>query len=189
MPHNKTTDNRTFLLPMFAAPFLRDLEEGDTTTPFCKICYNGCVRFREVGIPSVYFVHQVVPRRRLKQFAINFPRAEGNGAGQGTERGVVEPGYRKNSEQGFWKESIRGKPISFSVVTVPVRLSEMSCCIAFVILFNILKASSRALYLFLISRCLVLKIFGAKLWHRDILLKNFKKFQCQSRKNNYSRER
>lgn len=145
---------------MLAAPFLRDLEEGDTT-PFCKICYNGCVRFREVGIPSVYFVHQVVPRRRLKQFAINFPRAEGNGAGQGTERGMVEPGYRKNSEQGFWKESIRGKPISFSVV--PLYLSEMSRCIAFVILFNILKASSREFYLFLIIRCLVLKIFETKI--------------------------
>ncbi|KYN37977.1 hypothetical protein ALC56_07601 [Trachymyrmex septentrionalis] len=50
----------------------------------------------------------VVPRRRLKQFAINFPRAEGNGAGQGTERGVAEQeGYRKDLEQGFWKESIR----------------------------------------------------------------------------------
>ncbi|KYN00419.1 hypothetical protein ALC62_08723 [Cyphomyrmex costatus] len=49
----------------------------------------------------------VVPRRRLKQFAINFPQAEGNGAGRGTERDVAEPGHRKDLEQGFWKESIR----------------------------------------------------------------------------------
>jgi len=84
----------------------------------------------------------VVPRRRLKQFAINFPRTEGNGAGN-AESGVAEPGHRKDSEQGFCKESIRGKPISFSVVAVPPRLSEMLRCIAFVISFNILKASSR----------------------------------------------
>ncbi|EGI64987.1 hypothetical protein G5I_06447 [Acromyrmex echinatior] len=53
-------------------------------------------------------VLDVVPRRRLKQFAINFPRVEGNGAGQRTERGVAEQEeYRKDLEQGFWKESIR----------------------------------------------------------------------------------
>ena len=75
-------------------------------------------------------MYQVVPRRRLKQFAINFPRVEGNGAGQGTKRGVVkQEGYRKDLEQGFWKESIRGKPISFSVVAVLLRLSETLCAV------------------------------------------------------------
>lgn len=131
---------------MLAPRFYAIWKETRRRPPFCKICYNGCVRFREVGIPSVYFVHQVVPRRRLKQFAINFPRAEGNRAGQGTEHGVAKPGHRKDSEQGFWKESIRGKPISFSVVAVPLRLFEMPCRTALVISFNILKASSRTLY-------------------------------------------
>ncbi|KYN21432.1 hypothetical protein ALC57_06206, partial [Trachymyrmex cornetzi] len=70
--------------------------------------FNFKIRAWRKVLEPEFFFSPVVPRRRLKQFAINFPRAEGNGAGQGTERGVAEQeGYRKDLEQGFWKESIR----------------------------------------------------------------------------------
>lgn len=50
-----------------------------------KICYTATPASSSGPVYRVYFVHQVLPRRRLKQFAINFPRLEGERAKKGSE--------------------------------------------------------------------------------------------------------
>lgn len=67
-------------IPSVSGALTRPGRKRHNTPPFCKICYTA-VSASTRPVYRVYFVHQVVPCRRLKQFAINFPRAVGNGGG------------------------------------------------------------------------------------------------------------
>lgn len=95
---------------------------------------SACAR----SVYRVYFVHQVVPRRRLKQFAINFPRAEGNGARRGTESTV------RNQDTGWIRSRDSGKSPSvvsrFHFLSLHLRCAYSRCELpryfAFVILLN-----------------------------------------------------